>query len=178
VRPHACRTCRLHGETRTFLANRWSLIGLAAILSLVPAIRGPAIGPEDLRLAAHGKEGAFVSVNDWHRDNQALHVGLRLIRRRLVQYVVHVASTVLGYARYSLFLILALVALALARFGRHDPALSTGLWLGQLWLANLGLTCMIEVPQSRYTLYTDSTLFAWMVAAIAGPTSTDRRVEA
>jgi hypothetical protein len=124
-------------------------------------------------------QGALVSVSDWRRfDEITLRVGVRLIRRHLVQYIAHVASSALLYAHYSLFMVMALVALALAQLRRADAVLSIGLWLALLWLANLAVICMVETPQSRYTVYTDSVLCAWIVAVIGSRTAAYRRVEA
>ena len=113
-----------------------------------------------------------VGVAAWRDfDRSTLAISTRLLARHPLRYLRHVVGLAWFQFKYLLLLAVGMVGMAVVRLwrGRREPrdvVAIAWLWAGGLWLTNVLMVCMVELPLGRYSLYTDSLLVCVLLATV------------
>lgn len=114
-----------------------------------------------------GATVAEMSVAELRKlDESTLRIAERLLRHHAVRVTRFVVLTIYQYFKYFAVLVVGVLLFAL-RFRREDVFWTV---LGAscvLWFSNMILICLVEVPMTRYTGYTDSVVVALLLVAVA-----------
>jgi hypothetical protein len=121
------------------------------------------------RPVPHGLVGDGFSPREWGEfDRFATHVALQLLTRNAGRYLVHIFTC--AYQLYRVFGFLVLVLLAIGLLAWRRPTGQLLLLVSILWIANLALVSLVQVPYMRYTFPTDAVVLAALIPVVVRAT--------
>lgn len=111
-----------------------------------------------------------MSSDAWaNMDAFQLKMAVHLLRRAARRYAVHVVGTILELYKTYVIVVLGMMLAGLLDRARPIGKLMVG--IGLLWIANVVLVTMVEIPMGRYTFYVDTVIGATVLMLLCAGVS-------